>query len=265
MPTRIDCRVCDQKGLVPIGNLYGERSHSSIPLYKCVNCFSFFTLPIKYQNRHKTWDWDGIDYFLNRKEYVQGKAKSILSFFYGNQRGNNKDRKTFLDIGCAIGSSLLVAQELGFDAYGIEPSKTISQYARDLQLNVKTAFFDSDLFEAEFFNFIMIDQVLEHVPSPKKMLFGALKILKPNGILYLSVPEVDWLTLILTRLRFGPFKKIDVFADPEEHINYFSRKAIEILVRNNNSRLLWDYHATKKSLKYRNLLRLSSEYYFIKK
>jgi len=158
-------------------------------------------------------------------------VNTILMSLYGSNVGAGKKS---LDIGCAIGLSLISAQQFGFEAHGIEPQFYEAQYARDhLKLNVQNVLFRSTLFEDNSFDFILLNQVLEHVINPKDFLGDVIKILKPGGILFLSVPPVDWLRLKLSKFANSQFKKLDIFYDPDDHVNYFYLKGIKILVEKN--------------------------------
>lgn len=261
----IDCRVCLKPRLIPISYLFGPKSNSNIPLFKCPSCDSYFTLPPKYQHTVKPeFQWEGgVEYFLQRKEATLKTVESMLMSLVGPHGGC---RKKYLDIGCAIGFSLIVAQRFGFEAYGIEPEFYEAQYARNtLQLNVENTTFHSELFEDNSFDFIMLNQVLEHVLHPKTFLGDAIKILKPGGILFISVPPIDWLRLLISNITKSKIRKFDLFYDPDEHVNYFFRKGIKQLVLDNNGLFDGIYHPNKIRVSIYRLFNLTSGAYIIRK
>jgi len=166
--------------------------------------------------------------------------KSIFSALCKNEKVINK---TFLDIGCGIGWSLVEAQKWGFTACGVEPTKQVAQYARDtLKLNVATAYFSRELFQDDYFDFIMLNQVLEHVDSPREMLSDAVRILKPHGTLFVGVPPFDWFRLALSRLGISRSHRIDLLYDSDEQVNYFSPKSIRVLAHDSNAVYLGQFH-----------------------
>lgn len=67
-------------------------------------------------------------------------------------------------------------------------------------------------FESNSFDYVIFTEVLEHVAikHPKEILEEIVRILKPDGILYLTTPNVSNLSYILTLLVGN-----NIFWDPE--------------------------------------------------
>ncbi len=259
------CRVCSHGPLGASKYLFGHKSKKYIPLYKCNHCFSLFTNPREYTNRSENkFQWQGgIDYFLQRKDKTMRTVTRILNTLIGSNGGCGKK---FLDIGCAIGISLIAAQQFGFEAHGVEPEIHIAQYAKnELKLNVRNALFDRNLFESNSFDFIMMNQVLEHVLNPKVFLADTITLLKPGGILFLSVPPADWLRLKLSNLTISKIRKLDLFYDPDEHVNYFFQKGIKLLVQGSTATFDGIYHPSKTRLFFYRIMHLTSGSYVIRK
>ena len=178
-----------------------------------------------------------------------------------------------------------MANRNGFNAYGIEPMKLASKYGNNvLKVNVINSLFRSDIFKEKKFDFIMMDQVLGHVPDPSKMIVDAFRLLKPGGLFFLGVPPLDWSRKLLSMsFQFSNkimghlenikyFNKLillarkhDTFFGPEGHINYFSTKAILILAERCNAKLVQQYHFNRNRVKYFPLLKLSTGSFFFRK
>jgi 2-polyprenyl-3-methyl-5-hydroxy-6-metoxy-1,4-benzoquinol methylase len=98
-----------------------------------------------------------------------------------------------LDIGCAIGTELVVAGRRGWEATGIELSTESVRYARDRGLTV----LDVPLHECGFsdgeFDLVTLNHVLEHIHEPKPFLEEVRRVLKPDGLLFIAVPNVNGL------------------------------------------------------------------------
>jgi SAM-dependent methyltransferase len=96
----------------------------------------------------------------------------------------------FLDVGCSTGHILNIAREFGWDTYGVDISPSVVRYARQvLKLdNVQK----TDLFRARypdnFFDFVFLSHVLEHVSDPTALLLEINRILRPGGGLRVAVP-----------------------------------------------------------------------------
>lgn len=96
---------------------------------------------------------------------------------------------SILDIGCGFGESLAYHASRGCDVYGVEADENIRRVAEKYGYNVHVGLFDSSLYEPSFFDYVTMDQVIEHVVDPLETLKGIHRILKQDGVLLLSVPN----------------------------------------------------------------------------
>lgn len=274
------CRVC--KGpLFKIKYIKGEVTGNNVPLFKCKKCNSYFSKVELIKNTLINYENGSIDVYMN-KEYVSNRVQDII-LYSQSKNWLPSSNVNFLDIGCGVGWSLVVAKKNGFNAYGVEPNKLASKFGNDiLKVNVINSLFRSSLFEEKKFDFIMMDQVLEHVHDPSKVIVDAFKLLKPEGVFFLGVPPLDWSRKLLsTSFQFNNkvmrylennkyFKKLilfarkyDTFFGPEGHINYFSTKAVSTLAEQCNAKLVQQYHLNRKRIKYFQPLRLSTGSFFL--
>jgi SAM-dependent methyltransferase len=96
-----------------------------------------------------------------------------------------------LDIGCATGNFMKFAQDKGWQVFGIEPIEEAAKIAREnYQLDVITGTLDSVYLDDESFDVITMWDVLEHLPSPKNTLIRCNNLLKADGILVFSIPNL---------------------------------------------------------------------------
>jgi SAM-dependent methyltransferase len=94
-----------------------------------------------------------------------------------------------LDIGCGFGRSLRYHKARGCEAYGVEADKNVAEVAKQLDLDITIGVFDPGAFPSESFDFVTLDQVLEHVIDPKITLEGVSRVLSPAGKVIISVPN----------------------------------------------------------------------------
>ena len=96
-----------------------------------------------------------------------------------------------LDIGCATGVFLHAMQEKGWEVHGVEPSEHAVAYAREqYELTTITHGVLADTrFPDGSFDVVTLWDVLEHVADPKAVLNEVYRILKPAGLLVISVPN----------------------------------------------------------------------------
>ena len=94
-----------------------------------------------------------------------------------------------LDIGCGFGESLVYHRARGTTAVGIEPDSNVQESARLNGLRIESGLFSASKFIGEKFDFVSMDQVIEHVPDPITVLREIGKVLKPNGKIILTTPN----------------------------------------------------------------------------
>lgn len=101
-----------------------------------------------------------------------------------------------LDIGASSGEFVGLMAHRNHDAHGIEPHRGYAEYARSMNLNVRSGSLGKTLesHAAGTFDLITMFHVLEHLADP----IGALKKighrLKEGGILYIEVPDATRLS-----------------------------------------------------------------------
>lgn len=97
-----------------------------------------------------------------------------------------------LDVGCATGIFLDGMRRWGWQTLGVEPNPVASAYARErLGLEVITAELETAGLSEAAFDVVTLWDVLEHVPSPRRTLTEAARVLRPGGLLVLSLPNIE--------------------------------------------------------------------------
>jgi SAM-dependent methyltransferase len=97
-----------------------------------------------------------------------------------------------LDLGCSSGSFLESLKGDGWKLHGIEMSKYCARVA---EVKSGARVFVGDILEAPFrpesFDVITCFDVLEHLYEPRRVMAKVGEWLKPGGIFYVLVPNVD--------------------------------------------------------------------------
>lgn len=96
-----------------------------------------------------------------------------------------------LDIGCGFGESLGYHGARGCVVYGVEADENIRRVIQRFGYKVHVGLFDADVYAEDFFDFITMDQVIEHVVDPCSTLSGIARILKSGGTVILSTPNAS--------------------------------------------------------------------------
>jgi SAM-dependent methyltransferase len=126
-----------------------------------------------------------------------------------------------LDVGCASGMFLRAAASKGWAVVGVEPSRVFFESARQ-NLSGCGEVFCTVLQKADLppssFDVITLWDVLEHITEPVNFLRVCERLLKPGGLLFVNVPDIE---SIQARL-FGPRWPLLL----QEHLNYFTRESL---------------------------------------
>ncbi len=101
------------------------------------------------------------------------------------------DGKRLLDVGCHIGVFVEVAQQRGWDAWGVEPSRWAAEQAQARGLQIVNGTLATCGFEDASFDVMTMWDVIEHVPDPKADLFQAYRLLKPGGSVVIHTIDIE--------------------------------------------------------------------------
>lgn len=128
-----------------------------------------------------------------------------------------------LDIGCGEGFFLYSATRAGYDGRGVELSRDAAHYARqEFGLDIEARPFEEVRFPENHFDVVTLWQVLEHVPYPLAILREAHRILKPDGLLALSTPNVAGVPARFLGKRWWNIRML--------HINQFTAQTMSTML-----------------------------------
>jgi SAM-dependent methyltransferase len=95
-----------------------------------------------------------------------------------------------LDIGCGYGQTIDYHLRRACDAVGIEPDAHAVEEAQRQGLPVREGVFHARDFPDQTFDYITMDQVIEHALDPVEFLGDVAKLLRPGGVAVISTPNV---------------------------------------------------------------------------
>jgi SAM-dependent methyltransferase len=132
----------------------------------------------------------------------------------------HKKGGAILDIGCSSGAFLGTMKGESWKLYGIEMEASTAEKAKaatGAEIFVGEAF-DAP-FPAESFDVITGFDVLEHVYHPRQFLTKILDWLKPGGIVYLGLPNIDsWEARMFGTYWYG--------LELPRHLSFFSPRSL---------------------------------------
>ena len=227
----VKCNLCDSCNSTILFN-GKDRVHKKDGLFKvvkCNNCGLIYTNPRPKQkvisDYYPDEYWDTNE---NREDNFEKKLKKIVhkvinGIYYQFKIPSEYSGKV-LDIGCGDGKGLYKLKNEGWETYGVEISELAIEYARKMRhLNIFNGFVEDAMFEDEFFDVIILSQVLEHLPNPLSTLKEINRILKNDGLLIISIPNVE-------SFDAKHFKKYWTGWELPRHFYHFSPLSVELLL-----------------------------------
>lgn len=198
-----------------------------VQFWRCLRCRLEFVNP----RPSRTWLKDHYDFYGDRIFLDQRRLESdfraarfdvewsLLTGLHGS----------LLDVGCSTGSFVKLAMESGFVAEGIDLSAPAISYGRDqLGLRLRCEDFTAGTLAASSFDVVTMWATLEHLPDPGAFIAEAHRVLRPSGVLALTVPNHGSAT---QRVLGRRHRYVGV-----DHLNYFTSRNLTRLVETHGFR-----------------------------
>jgi SAM-dependent methyltransferase len=129
-----------------------------------------------------------------------------------------------LDVGCGTGELAAYFASRGWRSAGIEPSAGACAAAAARGLEVHEGTIDDAPWPPGSFDAVTFNHALEHVPDPRTALRRAAELVRPGGLVLVSVPNfASW----QRRLFRGRWFQLDL----PRHLQHFDRGSLETLAR----------------------------------
>lgn len=242
------CSFCNIGTLTP----YFKLKKNSLEAIRCSNCktvivkntpidentiSNYYTMNA-FKGKRELQNTDKyIDYYSNCFVGYDTDDCTILQFkeILSDIRDllNKRRSLKLLDIGCATGVFLDLANNAGYSGLGVEISPELSKYAREnFNLEIYKDLIDAR-FPSKMFNVITLLDVIEHFPYSifDTMMIEICRVLKPEGLLVIRTPAEDALLRCLAKLLFyGSLKRIETpmhLFYSFEHILNFSPSSLK--------------------------------------
>lgn len=178
-----------------------EKDRYGIPLTTviCRNCGLIMTDPRldaasnasfydnEYHFIYRDEDKPSYDNFIRRKE----NAKDIIDYVRDHARFTEG---RVLEIGCADGGNVAAFIDAGYSACGIDLSHAYTQFGCSQGLDLSCQSAKEHAATGKKYDLIVMNQVLEHFTDLESELGSINDLLAPDGILFISVPGVKYLS-----------------------------------------------------------------------
>lgn len=161
------------------------------------------------------------------------KMKKVLNLFETHENGK------ILDIGCGDGElTLLIKEKTKAEIYGVDISEDALKIARKKGIKIKIADIDGNKipYEDEFFDAIFCGDIIEHLVNTDDFVKELNRILKTNGYVVLTTPNLaSWHNRLLLLFGYTPaFLDSTVYTKVEPfelcgHVRLFTKRTIKNL------------------------------------
>ncbi|MFC1871155.1 class I SAM-dependent methyltransferase [Chloroflexota bacterium] len=162
------------------------------------------------------------------------------------EKSREKGNLRILDGGCGAGRHVIYFGKLGYDIDGVDFSSVAvaSGKSFDSSLKISEASVLDLPFGSETFDYYLSFGVLEHfIDGPEEGLKEAHRILKKGGMLFLSVPYMNRLNMVETRISAIKQKLLNKenIVNPTFYEHKFTKKELHLILNGCGFKVLKDY------------------------
>lgn len=195
-------------------------------LQRCADCWTMFA-KVAFEAEETAEEvkelYDHYYDFANFKLHPAAEVslqKMVDSFVPFRQSGN------LLDIGFGEGGLLSIAEKNGWKCFGTELSPQSLKYGEERGWTVSNDALSDERFTPNSFDVVTMIELIEHVPTPDFFFETAFKLLRPNGLLFLTTPN----TKSLNQRWLGAEWSV---ISPPEHITIWSPNGMKKALNRN--------------------------------
>jgi SAM-dependent methyltransferase len=227
------CLLCNGALAKSVGGLFDTRFgvEGRYEVWRCLECGleQIFPVPTPaelgrlYESYYNFGGERGTAYTRLREWFFSSLLYRVWIFLDGDiSFHGRKGAGRLLDAGCNEGRGLRIYARNGFEVEGLELNPSAAAVAREAGFTVHLG--DTTDFAAPAaYDVVILSNVLEHAPDPKKVLRNVRGNLRPGGQLWISCPNSrSWLRKAFGRSWINwhvPF-----------HISHFSVESLRRLL-----------------------------------
>jgi 2-polyprenyl-3-methyl-5-hydroxy-6-metoxy-1,4-benzoquinol methylase len=225
------CPICHQKdrsliysGITHTCNVLNilniQKPKNVLPtVYRCNNCQHHYLSPV-INNELLNEYYSKLNSVYYTETNTDTNHLSIENEFIFKLINKYLPNGKVLEIGCGYGFLLNCFHKHGYETIGVEPSPHASTFAKNkLGLNIIDSFINEDSFEENFFDIILLFDVVEHISNMDEMKRIIMKSLKPGGLLVIGTANINSLS---AKFSGKGWKYFSCW----EHVSFFSHRSI---------------------------------------
>lgn len=138
-----------------------------------------------------------------------------------------KDVRRVLDVGCHFGAfGRSIKARSSVEVWGVEPNPAAADIAaKSLDLVFNDLFSEKLPIPDQYFDAIVFNDVLEHMPDPWEALRLANQKLARNGCVIVSIPNLRHIENLVHILKERDFEYVDRGIRDKTHLRFFTEKS----------------------------------------
>lgn len=151
-----------------------------------------------------------------------------------------------LELGPGSGAMTKVLVARGYQVTVVENDPQALEAMRALNVNTVEADLDQNQWLADLagiqFDAVLACDVLEHLRDPQRLLHALSSVLKPQGRIVISVPNIAYAGVVAA-LRNGVFDYVDKGILDRTHVRFFTQRTMHSMLLDSGwSPQFWDAH-----------------------
>lgn len=221
------CLVCGK------GQFKLKFTVNSYPILRCIFC-GFVITDDRGSPRSKV-NKEFYSASQYQKFYLSYETKKLLTRRFQKRLREIKKLKSgrgkLIDIGASYGIFLEQARDQGYQVVGNELNKKIVAYLKEKGFNIATGDYINLKLKKLSFDVVCMWDVLEHFKDPEEALLKTRNILKKDGLLALSLPNIESLAAKIAKNRWG-------WLTPPDHLYHFSPRTLSLFLEKNGFKVV---------------------------
>lgn len=170
---------------------------------------------------------------------MEEKKMFFLLDNYAKKKGGQSQEIRILDIGCGSGRISLEMIKKGYQVTGLDFSEEAVKKAQSKGVSAKQANLDDGIPEPDnTFDIVWAGDIVEHVFDPIGLLRDSARVLKPGGIMLITIPsDVGLVSRI--KMLFGISHQEQMYYSSGfyKHHTFFTPRLIRFMLKKANMRL----------------------------
>lgn len=184
----------------------------------CRGCGTLYTSPAQGAGGAHDYDSYYGEENLSVPDFINARLDEIVADF-APYRQNGR----LLDVGFGAGALLEAAGRAGWEAWGVEVSRTACEHVRARGFEVFCGELAAAGYPENHFDVVTASEVLEHVSDPRAMLRDIARVVRPGGLLWMTTPHGRGVSSRALGVSWS-------VVSPPEHLQLFSTRSVRALL-----------------------------------